>query len=73
MRSGRIGTVEHIVCHMEGPLRDLLAGEPMLETANDTYRPQPSTWADPARAGGYGNKITYKQNNQLVVTLRTAD
>ena len=26
----------------------------MLETAGHFFRPPPSTWADPARAGGYG-------------------
>jgi predicted dehydrogenase len=51
--TGRIGTIEHIACHMEGPLRDLMAGEPMVETESDAYRPPPSTWADPERAGGY--------------------
>ena len=48
----RIGNIEHIACHMEGPLRDLMAGEPMEETADQVYRPPASTWADPSRAGG---------------------
>ena len=50
--AGRIGNIEHIACHMEGPLRDLMAGEPMEETADQVYRPPASTWADPSRAGG---------------------
>ena len=53
VESGRIGGVRHIVCQMGSPLHDLLAGEPMLETADHLFRPPASTWADPAKAGGY--------------------
>ena len=52
--AGRIGTVSHVACQMASALGDLFAGAPMLETADHMYRPPPSTWADPARAGGYG-------------------
>ena len=51
---GRIGRVRHVACHMASALADLFAGEAMLETADHLYRPPPSTWADPSRAGGYG-------------------
>ena len=54
LRNGRIGTVRHATCVMSSALADLMAGEPMLETADHIFRPPPSTWADPARAGGYG-------------------
>lgn len=54
VRTGRIGTVRHAICSMSSALEDLMAGEPMLETADHIFRPPPSTWADPARAGGYG-------------------
>ena len=54
VRSGRLGTVRHFVLHMSSALLDLFGGEPMLETEGHLYRPPPSTWADPARAGGYG-------------------
>ena len=50
---GRIGTVRHAVCQMGSALADLMAGEPMLETTDHLYRPPASTWADPAKAGGY--------------------
>ena len=50
---GRIGEVRHIICQMGSPLHDLFAGEPMLETADHLFRPPASTWADPAKAGGY--------------------
>ncbi len=54
VRAGRIGTVRHAICQMGSALDDLFAGEPMLETKDHLFRPPASTWADPARAGGYG-------------------
>ena len=51
---GRIGCVEHVVLQMASALEDLFAGQPMKETEGQMFRPQPSTWADPRRAGGYG-------------------
>ena len=54
VREGRIGTVRHVACQMGSALEDLLAGAPMLETKDHMFRPPASTWADPARAGGYG-------------------
>lgn len=53
VQSGRIGEVRHAVCQMGSALDDLMAGEPMLETAGHLFRPPPSTWANPAKAGGY--------------------
>lgn len=52
--TGCIGEVRHIVCQMASALGDLMAGRPMVETEGQTFRPPASTWADPARAGGYG-------------------
>jgi predicted dehydrogenase len=54
VRDGRIGEISHVVCQMASPLTDLFAGEPMVDTAGHMFRPPPSTWADPAAAGGYG-------------------
>jgi predicted dehydrogenase len=51
---GRIGEVRHVCAQMASALADLFAGEPMAETTGALFRPPPSTWADPARAGGYG-------------------
>ncbi|MGF1625081.1 MAG: Gfo/Idh/MocA family protein, partial [Alphaproteobacteria bacterium] len=50
---GGIGRIEHVTCVMATALEDLFAGAPMLETKDHLFRPPPSTWADPARAGGY--------------------
>ncbi len=54
VREGHIGEVRHAVCQMGSALNDLFAGEPMLETADHLFRPPASTWANPAKAGGYG-------------------
>ena len=52
--AGEIGRIEHIVLQMASALEDLFAGQPMKETEGQMFRPPPSTWADPRRAGGYG-------------------
>ena len=51
---GQIGRIEHVVLQMASALEDLFAGLPMKETEAHMFRPPPSTWADPALAGGYG-------------------
>jgi predicted dehydrogenase len=53
-RAGAIGEPRHIVCQMASALHDLMAGQPMAETTSQQFQPPASTWADPARAGGYG-------------------
>ena len=52
--AGEIGRIEHIVLQMASALEDLFAGQPMKETEGAMFRPPPSTWADPKRAGGFG-------------------
>jgi predicted dehydrogenase len=54
VREGRIGEIRHAICQMGSALEDLFAGEPMLETEGEMFRPPASTWADPQKAGGYG-------------------
>lgn len=49
-----VGRIEHVVLQMANALDDLFAGQPMLETEGAMFRPPPSTWADPKRAGGFG-------------------
>jgi predicted dehydrogenase len=52
--AGRVGEPRHVALQMASATRDLFAGEGLAETAGALFRPQASTWADPARAGGYG-------------------
>jgi predicted dehydrogenase len=49
-----VGRIEHVVLQMANALEDLFAGQPMKETEGAMFRPPPSTWADPRRAGGFG-------------------
>ena len=49
-----VGRIEHVVLQMANALEDLFAGKPMVETEGAMFRPPPSTWADPKRAGGFG-------------------
>ncbi len=49
VQEGAIGKVEHIVCHMASSLEDLFAARENGESGT-----QAATWADPAKAGGYG-------------------
>lgn len=51
---GRIGSLRHATVQMGSALLDLFGGQPMQETADHTFRPPATTWADPKRAGGYG-------------------
>jgi predicted dehydrogenase len=54
MAEGRIGALRHGVLQMASPTADLFGGAGLAETAGHLLRPEVSTWADPARAGGYG-------------------
>ncbi|HEX2034832.1 MAG TPA: Gfo/Idh/MocA family oxidoreductase [Chloroflexota bacterium] len=54
VRQGALGEVEHVVCQMASALRDLFSGAGLREAETAFFRPAPSTWADPQRAGGYG-------------------
>lgn len=54
MAEGAVGEVRHVVCQMASPTRDLFAGQGLAEAAGHLFPPPVSTWADPAKAGGYG-------------------
>ena len=54
VQAGAIGEVRHVSLHMASALRDLFAGEQMLETQEAMFRPSSDTWAAPDKAGGYG-------------------
>jgi predicted dehydrogenase len=60
--AGDIGRVQHVLCHMASPIRDLLQGRKFLTEGNSgqaggvMFEPDPKTWADPQVAGGgYGH------------------
>lgn len=62
VEEGRIGRIEHALCHMASPLRGLLSGAGMKvadisgQSGGNLFDPDPKTWADPQVAGGgYGH------------------
>jgi len=64
MDQGAVGRVRHVSCHMASPILDLLSGRGSVDQARSgsadqadlLFSPTPSTWADPAIAGGgYGH------------------
>ena len=59
---GELGRIEHVLCHMASPTRDLLSGRPVVldgisgQSEPSLFQPASSTWADPGMAGGgYGH------------------
>lgn len=62
MDQGSVGPVQHILCHMASPIRELLRGgrfeveENSGQAGGVLFEPDPKTWADPEIAGGgYGH------------------
>ena len=61
LEAGAVGRVEYVLCHMASPIRKLLCGTLAEDVAGGQagdvlFAPEPSTWADPAIAGGgYGH------------------
>lgn len=62
MDAGFVGQVQHALCHMASPIRDLLAGGKFSVERNSgqaggaMFDPDPTTWSDPQVAGGgYGH------------------
>lgn len=52
--SGALGELRHAVLHMATATRDLLLGHALGATRTHLLQPDPRTWADAARAGGFG-------------------
>ncbi|MBI4220066.1 MAG: Gfo/Idh/MocA family oxidoreductase [Chloroflexi bacterium] len=52
--AGAVGKIEHVLCHMASPIKELLTGG-RFDTGGGFMDPESSTWADPKVAGGgYG-------------------
>jgi predicted dehydrogenase len=52
---GAIGEIEHVLCHMGSPLRDLLSGTGAWVAENSMLTPARETWADPSTGGGFSH------------------
>lgn len=52
--SGAIGRIEHVLCSFISATRDVFAGERGLKSWETSFfRPDPATWQDPERGGGF--------------------
>jgi predicted dehydrogenase len=72
---GAIGDVEHVLCHMASPIRDLLGGRHFAAADSAFIHPDPRTWADPEVAGGgYGHSQLSHATGMLffLTSLRAA-
>ncbi|HEX4486079.1 MAG TPA: Gfo/Idh/MocA family oxidoreductase [Terriglobales bacterium] len=52
---GTIGEIEHVLCHMGSPLRDLLSGTGAWVAEQSLLRPGQGTWSDPSSGGGFAH------------------
>jgi predicted dehydrogenase len=52
---GVIGEIEHVLCHMGSPLRDLLSGSGAWVAEHSMLKPNQDTWSDPSAGGGFAH------------------
>jgi predicted dehydrogenase len=55
IHQGAVGDVEHVLCHMGSPLRDLLSGTGAWVAEGSPNPPEKGTWSDPSAGGGFLN------------------
>jgi predicted dehydrogenase len=54
LADGAVGTVEHVACHFASATRNVFAGsEGLSRWRTAFFRPDRSTWQDPAQGGGF--------------------
>jgi predicted dehydrogenase len=69
IEDGAVGEVEHVLCHMGSPLRDLLSGTGAWVAEQSLFTPNQGTWSDPSSGGGFANgQLTHALALMLWVT-----
>jgi predicted dehydrogenase len=69
VQDGAVGDVEHVLCHMGSPLRDLLSGTGARVAEKSLFTPNQGTWSDPSTGGGFANgQLTHALGLMLWVT-----
>jgi predicted dehydrogenase len=69
INEGAVGQVEHVLCHMGSPLRDLLSGTGAWVAEKSLFMPNQGTWSDPSTGGGFANgQLTHALGLMLWVT-----
>jgi len=56
--SGAIGSIRHLTCQMAGTTFELFSGMEPWFVKESFVKPEPSTWSDARRGGGYGHGQT---------------
>src|SRR6185295_16407542 len=54
VRDGRLGELKHAALHMATPTANLFLSQTLTATQEHLLQPNPSTWANPGGAGGFG-------------------
>ncbi len=69
VEEGAIGEIEHVLCHMGSPLRDLLSGTGAWVADKSLLKPNQGTWDDPSAGGGFANgQLTHALALMLWIT-----
>jgi predicted dehydrogenase len=69
IEDGTVGDIEHVLCHMGSPLRDLLSGTGAWVAERSLFAPNQGTWSDPATGGGFANgQLTHALALMLWIT-----
>lgn len=55
VQAGKIGSIEHVHCHMGSATRDLFSGDDFWFSKKDAIKPDPQTWSDPKGGGGFAH------------------
>jgi len=69
IEDGVVGDLEHVLCHMGSPLRDLLSGTGAWVAEQSAFAPNRGTWSDPSAGGGFANgQLTHALALMLWIT-----
>ena len=69
IEDGAVGEIEHVLCHMGSPLRDLLSGTGAWVAEKSMFTPNQGTWSDASSGGGFANgQLTHALGLMLWIT-----
>ncbi len=69
IEDGDVGEIEHVLCHMGSPLRDLLSGTGAWVAEKSMFTPNQGTWSDVSTGGGFANgQLTHALGLMLWIT-----
>ncbi len=71
MEDGSVGEIQYVLCHMASPTKEFFAGKGTVpeQWTPTISAPEPSTWQDKKRGGGYGHgQVTHSSALMLWLT-----